>query len=65
VLAVTLVAAGDINAVPLVVTTWLTCLGLGAVRALHEQRVSPRSVLGRARPRLAGNLVPAPARARD
>ncbi len=64
-LAVTLVPLADVHALPLVASTWLTCLALGTVRALQEQRVNPRSVLGRARPRLGGGLVPAPARARD
>ncbi len=64
-LATTLVPLAEVSALPLVATTWLTCLVLGGVRSLREQRVQPAQLLDAVRMRLGGGPVPAAGHARD
>jgi eukaryotic-like serine/threonine-protein kinase len=63
VLAVSLLPAQDVAAVPVVVTTWITCVALGTATYLREQRLSARHLLETVRARVSGGLVPAPSRA--
>ncbi|MFN2471960.1 MAG: protein kinase [Gaiellaceae bacterium] len=64
-LAAALTPASSLEALPLVVTTWATCLVLGAVGYLRERRIPPARVFEAVRERLPGSLVPVPGRAPD
>ena len=63
VIAASLLPDERVAAVPVVATTWLTCIALGTALYLREQRTSPRQLLDSLRARFSGGLVPVPSRA--
>jgi hypothetical protein len=64
VIAASLLSAQDVAAVPVVVSTWITCVVLGTAAYLREQRLPARHLLDVVRGRWSGGgFVPAPSRA--
>jgi hypothetical protein len=63
VVAASLAAGVGMAAVPVVCATGLTCIALATARYLRDSDVPPSQLLGTARERLLGGLVPAPGRA--
>jgi protein kinase-like protein len=63
VIAASLLPERSVAALPVVATTWVTCLALATTVYLREQRVPPRHLVEAVRGRLSGGLLPAPSRA--
>ena len=63
VIAASLLPAQEVAAVPVVVSTWITCVALGTAAYLREQRLTARQLLEVVRGRVLGGFLPAPSRA--